>query len=494
MLHSDKFLNENTKNDARDVFVDAVDRGIHFKLQDQVRSGDIEKLIPNDLIEPMPIEGSDLQVIEKQFNDQVLPYCYNFASSNFMGFPDAGNSIAAIAGNITADFMQQNLINQSFCSPSGTFVEMSVIRWLREVVGYDNPDEVNDIYDVGGVITGGGTTSNTIGILLARENYQKNTMFNGVNVEKDDGYYVVVPKGIGHYSVKSAQMWLGCGNRLIEVETDNFRYDLKKLEEALHTYKGRIMAVVAYAGDSRTMTVDNFTAIESLVRSIDPNIWLHADACHGFSLGFSDTLKAKLKGIEKFDSITTDPHKVLNSPYTISSLLVREPAKMKTVSSQSDLIMQETFAFGQITPFIGSKPWMSLKLWYAIKHLGKKGIGEIIDQRHATAVKFSRIIQESDDFTLINKVDINSVAFMYTGKNMTLSVDQINALNQDIHSLMIKEGVYHLHQFSIPDAGIFEKGKIIYPHRFMSGNPNITEKNLYEVLDYIRKCVNDLTS
>ena len=103
-----------------------------------------------------------------------------------------------------------------------------------------------------------------------------------------------------------------------------------------------------------------------------PSIWLHADACHGFSLGFSDTLKHKIKGIERFNSITTDPHKVMNSPYTISALLVRDPAVMKTISSTSDLIMQEDFAFGQITPFLGSRPWMSLKLWFVMKNLGRK--------------------------------------------------------------------------------------------------------------------------
>ena len=282
-----------------------------------------------------------------------------------MGFPDAGNSIAAMTGSLTADLLQQNLINQSFCSPSGTFAEISVIRWLRDVVGYSNPEEVNDIFDIGGIVTGGGTTSNTIGILMAREHHKPGTMAAGVGIVDD--CYLIVPKGIGHYSVKSAQMWIGCGNRLLEVETNNFRYDLEKLEETLNQYKGKIMGLVAYAGDSRTMTVEYFDKVAQLVQSIDPSIWLHADACHGFSLGFSDKLKAKLKGIEQFDSITTDPHKVMNSPYTVSALLVRDPQKIRTISTTSDLIMQEQFALGQITPFIGSKPWMSLKLWFAMK-------------------------------------------------------------------------------------------------------------------------------
>ncbi|MEI6711836.1 MAG: hypothetical protein WCK88_06755 [bacterium] len=53
------------------------------------------------------------------------------------------------------DFLQQNLINQSFCSPSATFVEIAVIRWLREYIGYQNtPDEaIDNIFEVGGIVT-----------------------------------------------------------------------------------------------------------------------------------------------------------------------------------------------------------------------------------------------------------------------------------------------------------------------------------------------------
>ena len=101
------------------------------------------------------------------------------------------------------------------------------------------------------------------------------------------------------------------------------------------------MCVVAYAGDSRTMSIENLQEVYEIVKSEDKNIWLHADACHGFSLAFSEKLKNKIKGLELFDSISTDPHKVLMIPYTLSALLIKEPEKIKMISSTSDLIMQE---------------------------------------------------------------------------------------------------------------------------------------------------------
>ncbi len=484
----EKFISEDSKGEAREAFMRAVDAGLDFKVQKRVRQEQINDLPPEQFIDVMPEEGKSIDEVQQEFANRFLPYSYNFASPNFMGFPDAGNSIAAIAGSITADLLQQNLINQSFCSTSATFAEIAVIKWLREIVGYDTSPAINSVFDAGGVITGGGTTSNTIGILLARENFKPNTMKNGVAI--NDDYYLVVPKGIGHYSVKSAQMWLGLGNRLLEVATKDYRYDLDDLERTLKEYHGKVMCVVAYAGDSRTMTVEYFDKVASLVRSIDPSIWLHADACHGFSLGFSDKLAYKLAGIEEFDSITTDPHKVMNAPYTISALLVKDPQKFKTVSSTSDLIMQEQFAFGQITPFIGSKPWSSLKLWFAFMNLGKKGLGELIDERHALALRLQDMVADDPDFELINKVDINSVAFVYTG-NQHNTIETLNNLNQQIHGRIIEEGVYHLHQFSIPDAGLISEGEVIYPLRFMSGNPLTSDDDLRAMLEYVRQLGRD---
>ncbi len=477
-------LNKDNKNEAKKFFQRIVDLGIEFKTQERVTPKHFPIEAGKNLITKFPTKGKELNQILEEFKKDILPYCTNFSSPNFMGFPDSGNSTAAIGGALLYNFLQQNLINQSFCGPSATFVEIAVIQWLREVVGYKNK-KVGDIWDVGGVITPGGTASNTIGIMLARENKFPNAMEDGV--VDPDKCWIIVPKGIGHYSVKSAQMWVGCGNRLIEVETNDFRYDLDDLRRKLEENKGKVMCVVAYAGDSRTMTVDNFQEIAKLVRSFDKNIWLHADACHGFSLGFSKKLKHKIKGIEEFDSITMDPHKVMVTPYVISALLVKNPQKFKTITSLSDLIMQEQFAFGQITPFLGSRPWHSLKLWFVMKNLGKEGFNELIEKRHNLAKYLADKLGNDPDFIVLNEVEINSVMFVYTKGIDLKDLEKLNEVNRKIHSQIIEEGVYHLHQFSIPDSGRIKKGEIVYPQRFMCGNPNTTKKEVDAMVEYVRK-------
>ena len=475
-------LSLSNRDEAMKFIRDVVDLATDFKLQSEVRkrtssTDELNLAIVKDL----NFDGQELHEILDEFARDILPDCTNFASTSFMGFPDSGNSIAGLGASVLADFLQQNLINQSICAPSATFVEIAVIRWLRSVIGYENAP-TQSIWDTGGIVTPGGTSSNTIAMMLAREHKDSSTM--SVGVKDPSKYKIVVPKGIGHYSIKSAQRWLGCGDNLIEVETNDFRYDLRALEDALVANSDSIMALVAYGGDSRTMTVDNFTEVAKLVRHTAPGIWLHADACHGFSLGFSDTLRTKIDGIENFDSVSVDPHKVMLVPYTLSALLIRDPNKLKSITSVSDLIMQEEFAFGQITPFVGSKSWLSLKLWFMMKNFGSRGLGTMVDERHETAKVFHGLISQHPRLKPINDVEINSVAFMYIGRD-SVDLDRINYLTKEIYARVVSEGRYHLHQFSVPDRGVFEKDKIIHPLRFMSGNPLLEESDMFGLIDYI---------
>lgn len=482
-----QIVNKDNRSYAEKCFQDAVKLGINFKLNNKVNESHFKKEMLNELLD-LPLNESTPEEILIEFKEKILPYCTNFSSEKFMGFPDAGNSISGITGAIISDFMQQNLINSSFCAPIATFTEIAVVNWLRKIIGYETKN-INNIWDTGGIITYGGTGSNTTAMLLARENYNNNTMINGVQNPKN--YKIIIPKGIGHYSIRSASMWLGCGDNIIEVDTVDFKYDLDKLKKVLMDNKGQVMCVVAYVGDSRTMTIDNLHEIYDIVKGIDKNIWLHADACHGFSLAFSEKMKYKIDGIELFDSISTDPHKVLAIPYCISALLIKDAEKMKLITSTSDLIMQEDFAYGQITPFIGSKSWVSLKLWFAIKSFGIKGYGKLIEQRCEMANYLKKKIINSNDFVVLNDVNINSVVFMYVGDKKDIlkkDINKLNSLNMSIYNRLLEEGEYYLHKFTIPDnKGIIKKNAIVMPLRYMSGNDNLTKKDIDKMLEHVRK-------
>ncbi len=94
-----------------------------------------------------------------------------------------------------------------------------------------------------------------------------------------------------------------------------------------------------------------------------------------------DKYKFKLDGIELADSITFDPHKTLNVPYSISLLLVRDQKNLELIRRPEDIITGEEHSFGQLTPFFGSKAFFSLKLYMLLKNLGLNELKRVIENR-----------------------------------------------------------------------------------------------------------------
>ena len=108
-----------------------------------------------------PVNGESFEDLYREICENIIPYCSDFHNVSFMGFPDSGNSIAGIFGAVCADLLQQNLINATFCSPIGTRIEIAIIKWLRSVLGY-KVFKKDSVESVGGIVTIGGTLSNTI--------------------------------------------------------------------------------------------------------------------------------------------------------------------------------------------------------------------------------------------------------------------------------------------------------------------------------------------
>lgn len=483
-----KIINKRNKEYVKKLINSVVDSGIEFKFSGDTlpTKSPAEKWIGLDI----GTDGIDCEELIYQFNNYIMPACSNFGNEGFMGFPDAGNSISGMLGAVYSDLLQQNLINESFCAPVATKMEMELITTLRKLAGYNIKEKIQKISDVGGIITYGGTGSNATAMMLARENRRLNTLEKGITCPEK--FKVIIPKGIGHYSIRSSLKWLGCGNQVIEVDTDGYKYNLDELQKTLTENKGEVMAVVAYAGDSRTMAIEYLDKVYEIVHGIDPTIWCHVDACHGFSLLFSEKHKSKLKGIENFDSISCDPHKVLALPYCCSALLLKDGDNFDLILSNSDLIMDESYAFGQITPFIGSKSWVSLKLWFVMKNFGTKGIGELIDRRIELAQYFANKVAEDKELVLLNDVEFNSVVFVYTGKCKT--ANEINNVNTKIYQEIKKEGKFYLHQFPIADNKKVLDGGTYRVLRYMSGNYNLMESKIDQCIDYIKKLGNKIAN
>ncbi|KAE8454248.1 hypothetical protein EG329_005173 [Mollisiaceae sp. DMI_Dod_QoI] len=479
---------------ALDFFNQVLSVGIKFKSQPEVRHKQVE--IPaTQSFSPMPEEGISSTELLECFH-QISQHSTNFASPKFLGFPDAANSIPALGAAVLVPFLNQNMCNQDIQAPIASFIEMEVVHWLRQQLGFQVPPVYKTVTEIGGVMTAGGCLSNTVGMMAARESLFPGSGMNGLPVIAST-IRVLVPDVIEHYSIRSAMAWLGMGEaNVVRVPVDDvYRMRIHELERVIKEEKAaghHILACVAYGGDSRGMRIDNLYDIGEVLRK--NKVWFHVDACHGSQLAFSRTHRHKIRGIENADSVTIDPHKVLWIPYMCSFALFKDPKSLSNVSTNSDLILKTQWSLGQITPCVGSKAFDSLKLWSTIKYFGRSGIEALIDGRLALTEEFQDEINKHKEVLLLNETDINACMFIFMPQSLhqgnrisVEAVKKLNKCNYFIKTSILESGDALVHGFNLKRCShpLLPEGEGVYVLRTINGNPFTTASDLKEILDTV---------
>ncbi|HYQ69890.1 pyridoxal phosphate-dependent decarboxylase family protein [Actinophytocola sp.] len=486
-------------DEARDLLRKAVDVGLTFKYRQNFANQPDPAALDAIATEQLPADGQPLDDLLDSMESDYLKHMPNFAAPSFAGFPDAGNSAAGTAGAVLAELVNVNMINAAFCSRGATEMEIALIRWLRQLIGYSVDEAAPaSAFDVGGIPTGGGTMANFAAVLLARGRAIPNVREQGLQ-SASGKLRVLLPEHIGHYTIGASLAWSGLGlDSVLYAPVSDYRYDLTALHQVLAGARDRgeqVIMAVAYAGDSRTMTIDNLTAIAEIVRSHFPRAWLHCDGCHGTSLLFSEAQRGRLDGLTEFDSVMMDPHKVLAVPYTNSFVLLRDPAEAAVISTESELILRQARSLGQITPATGSRAFQSLRTWMLIKAMGVSGIGEMIDRRIDNARKFAEIIDETPGLVRLNDVSINSVMFTLDPSMRGAPFDEDNAqrssaVTENVYQEILKDGFAYLHSFRIADTGNrlgLGRAHVHPALRFMSGNALLRVEDMHEIVQH---CLN----
>ncbi|CAF3446672.1 unnamed protein product [Fusarium graminearum] len=475
---------DDDENQIRTLFTQVVDLGIDFRASDTIFSEETEASPSRISFDKIPESGLSYEELIQQFAS-VASKSSNWGSPNFLGFPDAANNVAGLAAALLIPLLNQNIANQEICSPEATFIEMEVVHWLRETVGYPVPETYTKASGIGGVLTLGGCLSNTIALLAAREKCFPGSGIQGIPVLPTK-IRVLVPSVTEHYSIRSAMAWLSLGEKnVIRVPVDSkFHMDREALKQII----------------DRERECGNIIMASKILE--DKNVWFHVDACHGSQLAFSEKHRYKLRGIGKADSITIDSHKTMLVPYNCSLILFRDPSTHVALSTNSDLILNTQWSLGRVTPFIGSKAFDALKIWSTIKLFGRRRLGQIIDERLELTSAIQDEVTQRPNLILLNKTDINSCMMVYIPfqiqeycieKIIPLSdadLEKINLMNRRIKDTVRKEGMYYIHGFplqSCPHERFITPDKQVFVLRTMNGNPLSTIENAKGLLDRIER-------
>jgi L-2,4-diaminobutyrate decarboxylase len=338
-----------------------------------------------------------------------------------------------------------NALNQSMDSfdqaPAATVLEEKLVAWLCREIGLGT--------QAGGVFTSGGTQSNYMALLLARDsciqkNWNHSVQSQGVPVESRR--LRILCSDVAHFTVEKSAAQLGLGTQaVVRIPTDeSFRMDLKMLISALAELRSDNlipMAIVATAGTTDFGSIDPLAAIAPLAR--EAGAWFHVDAAYGSALLFSARHRDLLKGIELADSISMDFHKLFWQPISCAAFLLRDCSQFQYMKMNADYLNPEFHEQMGIPNLVTrslatTRRFDALKLWVSLQALGRKKLGQMIDATIDLAARAASFIRTSAELQLIHEPVLGCVVFRYRSPNSAI---ESNSLNSRLRQRLFEQGL-----------------------------------------------------
>jgi glutamate/tyrosine decarboxylase-like PLP-dependent enzyme len=368
--------------------------------------------------EPLPAEPLSPEELIAELDEKLLPYCTHVGHPGYFGLITPTPTPIGILGDLLASALNQN-VGAWTIGPSGVAIEQQTVRWLTDLVGWDEK--------AGGNLTSGGMMANFVGLKLARDAVSADrAQHDGVQ-----GSWAAYTSEERHVSVDKAADAVGIGRRALRVlpTDDQFRVRLDALENALAADRRngiRPMCIIGMAGTTNTGAVD---ALRELRRIADrEQTWLHLDAAYGGGMLLSHRSPGVLDSLELADSITIDPHKWFYAPLDAGAILVKDARRL-------------TASFGIAPPYLTdrmdptgerynyyvhgfeqSRRFRSLKVWMSFKRYGSAEIGRWIDRNVGQAEHLYERVQASEEFEAACRPVMSAICIRWRGLELDESL------------------------------------------------------------------------
>ncbi|SJX62503.1 related to glutamic acid decarboxylase [Sporisorium reilianum f. sp. reilianum] len=365
---------------------------------------DFRKAITLSLPESAPAHNDTalLDAIKLVFDNSVNSWTGRFLDKLY-----AASTPVGIAADLVLSAVNANAHVMS-ASPVLSLAEERCVEGLCEVFGFSGtkPD---------GLTMPGGSSANTLAVQTALANLFPRFrtqgllgVMQGLIEEKRAPRPLLFTSSQCHYSLDKAAISAGLGlDSVVKVACDaTGRMDPVALETALTNAKeqgtGTPFLINATSGTTVLGSFDPLPELAAIARK--HGCWLHIDASWGGPIVFSHlpAYAALMHGSHLADSITINPHKLLNVPLQCSFLLVRDAQTLSANSLDAGYLFHskdrrenaamKTMGCGRRAD--------ALKFWLYWVRYGKRAFGEHVDAGLALAAQLVDYIRAKDSLEL----------------------------------------------------------------------------------------------
>lgn len=275
-------------------------------------------------------------------------------------------------------------------APAASELEAAVTRTLAVEVYPSGPDP-------DALVTTGGTESNQLALLLARERH---------------GAVQVVCGAGTHHSVHRAAWLLGLPEP-VTVPAPSGTLDPAALDDVLTGLSGPLL-VAATAGTTDTGRIDPLPEIAGLCERHGAE--LHVDAAYGGPLLFSASRRSLLNGLDRAHSVTVDLHKMGWQPVAAGLLAVPDRSRLAPLGHTADYLNADDDTEAGLPDLLGRSLRTTrrpdiLKIAVTLRALGRTGLGALVDRTCAAAHQFADLIEKTPGLELYERPTLSTVLF-----------------------------------------------------------------------------------
>lgn len=469
MNNEHRTLGDMPKEDFRRYGYEIVDRiADYFEKIDEfpVLSQVEPDWLRGELPKSPPEKGEDFGDILGDVDKLILPAVTHWNHPNFHGlFSTSTSSVGVFGEMLAAAFDMKAMLWRT--SPASTELEDVVLDWLRQMMGL--PDHFKGIiYDTASVST-------MHAIAAARERAGLNVRELGMSGRDDLPLMRVYTSEHVHSSIDKSCITLGLGTRALRKIAVNERFEMipealaEAIEEDIET--GYVpICVIPTVGTTSSSSIDPVDSIADICEK--HVVWLHVDTAYAGSAAIVPEMQHYFKGWERADSIVTNPHKWMFTPFDLSVLYCRDLGELKQAFS---LVAEYLKTSDETTVKNGmdygiqlGRRFRALKLWFVIRYFGREGLIDRIRDHCRLAQLFASWVEESPNFELLAPVPFALVCF----RACPSGVEDLAALNERMMNEINASGEAYLSHTKL--NGVFTL-------RLSVGSIRVEERHLEKV-------------
>ncbi|MBX0356895.1 aspartate aminotransferase family protein [Halobacillus sp. Nhm2S1] len=420
-------------------------------------------------------EPQSLQEVLKEIKGPVIRNSLHVSHERSMAHLHCPPVLPGVLAELIIGALNQSMDSWDQ-SPAATYVEEELIRYWCQLIGLSEQGD--------GVFTSGGTQSNYMGMLLARDEF---CLSEWGHIVQKDGLpesfkkMRVLCSEEAHFSVKKSVSQLGLGEQAVvpvpvnedhRMDHHEVRHTVEQLEqEGLLPY-----AVVSTCGTTDYGSIDPLDGLADLCE--EKGLWLHVDAAYGAGLLLSEKHGDKLSGMDRADSVTLDFHKWLFQPISCGMFAVKDRKHLRLLSHHADYLNPEEDEKEGIVNLVNksiqtTRRFDALKVLLTLKVLGTRLLGSMVDRTMEVARFAAGELEKRFDFCVENpSPELSAVVFQYQPEESR----DVCGLNRKIQQKLFHEGTAVIAKTSV-------RGETYL--KFTILNPRTTEEDVLAVIDQI---------